>query len=898
MTINFRVTILISSIFCALLISLFLTFNLVLIKEFKGLEEQSINKNIARIHEGISILKKEVATKVVEWGAWDDTYNYIKNKNKQYENSNLSYESLDQLHLRHFLITDLKGKIINSIYLNKKAEEKETIDKIGMSVFEKINFEVLRSKKELSGIIDLNGNAFLFGAAPITNSSNDAPISGVILFTSDFDQVTYNKLEELTKNSLIVIANSEKNVNSVLKGNINEIFISGKNSFVLEKETIYGITAITDFFEHPIRAVVVKMDRKLMEEGYQARNLVTFYVLLFTLISLTLSLYYLRKIIINPLSLISNETRLIDKNQLNNKRVSLVGDNEINTLAVSINQMLDKIAKSHNEVREARLIADRANLAKTMFVARISHEIRNQTHGIRGINELLLKRDLPPQVRDLINMSNNASDGLVSIVSEIMDFTKAEAGELSYENIPCDIRKIAKEVMQVIATRLENKKQENKDCNIRLYNNISPDVPMTILSDPTKLKQVLMNILGNALKFTNTGYVGMSINTNILRKGVYSLNIEISDTGTGIPKDKQENIFEPFKQVNASDSRDHKGTGLGLAIVKSFIDGMNGTVEIDSDLGVGSTFHISFKIYSSEEFQHPLVKLNKETDLFVKQENTFLAEKSKDIDLLKHNLLFFGYHTQLITGNDITENKNKIIDAKLLIIDESIFHFESVFELINQRITKYPDRSTIILISPGNLKLKDKLHDLGLKDFIFTPVLADDIIWKYLDKFDEYKKLNSEVKEKKETIIYELDRKLNVLVADDIVTNKIILENYLISAGHNVTLVNDGTEVIQEFKKKNIDNRGDDAFDLIITDITMINMNGDVAASNVRTLEDQFLNGRRIPIIASTGHIFEEELERIKKAGIDHILPKPLTENDLLSLLDKVFGNDNQHHKG
>ncbi len=868
MTVQIRVAIFISSIFALLAGGLYVVFNTTLMGGFMQLEDQSAHRNTARVLEGIKTLEDEVAVKAEEWGTWDDSYAYIKKRKADYEKSNLTYEALDQLSLVHFLMTDVDGKLIRGLFVDKEKEKLAPLNPNTLELLSKISKKALATGAKLAGVVEIDGKTFIVGAAPVTNSAGDAPINGTVLFSRNFDADTVKRLEELTRTSLIISDLSTLRSDEKLAPALERAIANRGSITTLTPDKIIGVDVVRDIFDTPTRGVAVTMPRDLLARGIEARNVVTTYVLGFTLIALATALFLLHRIVLGPLGKIGHQAEVIGKKQREDIRIEPEGDREIRALAENINRMLDSLAAAHAEVSAAKLQAESANAAKSMFIARVSHELRTPVGGIVGLNRIIKKQEgLPRAVRELVEMGDLTAHSLVSVIDEILDFAKAESGELTFESIPFDLRSVVRETMQTIAGRLEGKYQPGDTERLQLVCDIDAAVPRQVVGDPTKLRQILTNLLGNSVKFTQSGHVALRITRDDAALGRPTLRFDIADTGIGIPESKLGTIFEPFKQSDSATTRKYQGTGLGLSIVKQFTNGLGGEVSVQSVIGEGSVFSALIP-FGMENAVAPTITT-------LPDRPVVLAGRSAAAEATVRNLSgLLGTVVEQIEPEALNAHPDfrDIVEARadLLVVLEDAFQKYDAESLLAMR-AKNERWCSIAVLRPSSIELRERLYGLGVKFVLTAPVLVDDLVAAYEGGTDQPSIPESE----KSDPLMGL-QPLSILIVDDLPTNRIILEEMLEDAGHKVTSVGDGTDMVEKLRQLIGAEPGAQHFDIVLTDISMAVMDGDEATKAVREIERAKTGAVHVPIIAVTAHAMDESQQKILDAGVDGIITKPI----------------------
>lgn len=779
MKIRDKVAIYLSLTFLILAGSLYLVFDQLIMRDFLKLENENALRNAQRVKEAVTVLKEEIALKAEEWGAWDDTYSYFDSKDEEYEQSNLTFEALSQLRLRHFVMFDLNGNVVRAL----KVGEEEVTDLNESEANELFTISKLAVEGPSHGLIRTGGRNLLAGAAPVTDSAGTAEVKGTILFTRDFSEETVEKINELTKVS-VAFNNIETQFPS-------QPIINLHTDSLLVEDVLRGVD------ENPIMKFNIRLSRDIYERGLNARDTATLYVLFFTVITLFIAIMFVKASVLDPLIRIGTEIEKIGAEKYKDLNVIEEGSPEFKRLGKEINNML-------HQIRAARLEAEAANDAKSKFIARVSHELRTPIAGIIGLNSMLTKRNSQKELIELLNLQGSNAEGLLTLINEILDFSAVEKGELTFESIEFNPRKIAKEALETVAGRLKD------GVSIKLQ--VSPTVPSRVKGDPTRLKQVLVNLLGNSIKFTSRGEVGLEVKDN--------LHIKVWDTGIGIPKDKIHSIFEPFKQADESITRVYQGTGLGLSIVKQTVELQGGKIWVESEEGKGSSFFVNIPFVMIQGFSPkiPSVKV--------------LSENSVARTLREYNV-------------DISPS------SEVEIVSE-----EDLIKEINPNM--------IAIVSPTNLDLRERLYKAGVEKILTSPFLIDDL----QDLINGVKPASG----------YELNKgkSLRILVADDTRTNRIILEDLLREAGHDVVCVEDGAQAVKTLEE-------DRSFDLLLTDISMPIMDGYTVTRKLRE------SGSKIPVVAITAHVLEEEQAKMREAGMDDILVKPIRPESVQKVLGRII---------
>ncbi|SMP55774.1 PAS domain S-box-containing protein [Neorhodopirellula lusitana] len=546
-------------------------------------------------------------------------------------------------------------------------------------------------------------------------------------------------------------------------------------------------------------------------------------------------------------------------------------DGEV-TGIVGIGRNITSRKKVAEELVAARDAADSANRAKSEFLANMSHEIRTPMNAIIGMTELLLDTKVDISQRSYLKMVQESGDSLMTIINDVLDFSKIEAGMLDIDSIPYDIRENLGDTMKTLAVRAHAK-------SLELAFRIDPELPRYVLGDPGRLRQIVINLVGNAIKFTSKGEVVVEVELQSTSADEHRICVCVRDTGIGIPKEKCDSIFREFEQADASTTRQFGGTGLGLTISSRLVGMMGGSIWVDSDEGQGSRFYFTSVLgVAPDDVQsnqsrgvvivggtHVLIVDDNETNRFILKEmltnwgmHPVLAECVDDAIAEIHNATETGNPFGLVV-TDVNMPGQDGFDFVRRLRDEELIEAAPV----------------IMLTSGGRLGDKDRRHELGVADRLMKPVKQSEL-------FDSIVRAlgvngSEDTKEPEDKTDFYIGN-LRILLAEDNLVNQKLAVGLLTRFGHEVMIANNGEEAVNALLEED--------YDVVLMDVQMPILDGLEATRQIRENEKQ--TDKHVPIIAMTANAMKGDREECIQAGMDDYVPKPIRRDLLFESLAKI----------
>jgi len=551
-------------------------------------------------------------------------------------------------------------------------------------------------------------------------------------------------------------------------------------------------------------------------------------------------------------------------------------EDEVGGLIISVQNVTNAV-RINEELKDAKITADTASKAKSEFLANMSHEIRTPLNGVIGFSDLLLRTPLNEMQAQYLNYINESGENLLNIINDILDFSKIESGKMELLIEKGDLYEMLSQVINVILYQSQKK-------NIELLLNIEPGLPKTLLIDESRLKQILINLLGNAVKFTEKGEIELKVEKLRMDDENIVLRFSVRDTGIGIPVEKQKYIFNAFTQENSSISKQYGGTGLGLTISNNILRYMGTHLSLTSTPEKGSVFFFDIEI------PYEISELREEHDMTIKKALVVDDNETNRI-ILQHMLAYKNIESTLAAnGIEALQILVKGGQYDVILMDyhmpmmSGLETIHKIKELFQQR----KEISPVIILSSSSEEL-DVITSIrkGENAYLLLKPIKSDDLYKTLRRVAQSNVLEI-IQDQSEKGTYSFTQELDVLLVDDNPVNMVLnnrMMKSLASDAHLTEAVN-GLEALNECRKKQ--------FSIILMDVQMPVMNGIEATQKIRRLPGY----ENTPIIGVTAGNVLGEKEKCMESGMDDFLPKPIRQADLLEMLKKYIGikDNNLYH--
>ncbi len=891
MSLRLKTALILAVIFTALSIANFGILHALIYPSILQLETNEAERDLTRCVETLKGTASDLSRFVVDWSSWDDTYDFILEYDESYIESNLLDAFFLQSRIDVIAYYDLEGKLVYGRAF-KGIENGILQPDPGSPFLHLAPTDLLLQhdtpEDELAGLALSAGQAFVVAARPVVKSSGAGPTIGTLLMGRAVNAAMVEQVAKQAQVDLSIWPYGSEQITPQVAASIRSI--STQQSVVFErfdKRSMYGYAVYPAIDGTPAVVLQAYIPRVFAVHGNAAALYAQLSLLAAMFITLLLAAGLLERVVIARLAHLGRFVGRVNTERDLGQRLVITSNDEISQLAANINSMMGKLETAAMGLAEALETAEAATKTKSEFLATMSHEIRTPMNGIIGMTGLLMDMPLPEQQHEFVETIKISADALLGIVNDILDFSKVEAGRMTLEVIDFDLRHVIETTAELLGPKAQAK-------GIELVTQVMHNVPVLVCGDPGRLRQVLMNLVGNAVKFTQHGEVLIKAELVSIDAAEQQavIKFSITDTGIGVPQDKLCRLFESFSQVDSSTTRKYGGTGLGLAISKKLVELAQGEIGVISQEGTGSTFWFTIPLGIQAQRQPaPPVRPQELQEMRVLVVDDNLTNRT----ILAKQLTIWGLRPAVAVNGAMAleilrEELSSSHPFELVLLD---YHMPDLSgEEVAQVIKADPRFSSvklILLTSSGQKGDAARMKELGFSAYLVKP-LKQSLLLECLATVVGAQRVQP-AKQAPLITSHSLSesrlRHCRVLVAEDNPVNQKVALNVLLRAGFTVEIAADGRQALEQVQSS--------SYDLVLMDCQMPEMDGFAATRAIRALAAPVAS---IPIVAMTAHAMEGDKERCLDAGMDGYVAKPINPEELFATIDDVLRHKGRAYRG
>ena len=840
---------------------------------FVELENNWAVNNTERVEAAIHSHLDGLMLLNIEYSQWDDFFQYMHKRDEDFINRNIDAEILQRLDLDFVTILDTQGQLVYGI---EQDSDSNPVYQSEHPFTERNAIHELISASQaaasyLIGIADDPLGPLLLISLPVLQNDAQGPPAGSLVFGQLLTNDRIQRMSDQLSIEFEIIPIASKGLTSDLRRALDSLDdTSTELPQVREPDRVLNYRAVQNILGEPAFLLEVAAEREISLAGARTVNIALAFLAVTGILYLLVSTLSLKRLIINPVSELTRHVGRLQESGDLSQRIESSRIDEIGTLTNRVDTLVAELATAQDQMAEARDAALEASKAKSEFLATMSHEIRTPINGVLGMTELLLdSKGLSDKQRRFAETVQQSGNSLLHVINDILDISKIEAGKVELDIAPFNLRHSVEECLELLAESAHRK-------GLELIGAISLDTHTYVQGDSVRLSQILTNLIGNAVKFTEHGEIVVSVGELKDHTETTSYRFEVKDTGIGINQENKDKLFEPFSQEDSSTTRRYGGTGLGLSICRRLVELMGGELGVDSVPGQGSTFWFTAHLTKDEDTsQLPQAELLAGKTVLIVDDN----ETNREI--LRHQLE--GWDMRVEENCSGADALNRLVgngddspnfDAVLLDM-----HMPEMDGLrLARAIRQEPGYRRIPLVMLSSLSVADNDDERAaarLDAWLTKPVRQARLHDTLVSLFNRgargtQSRVTGQIPEDAGHNVSE--NGLRILLAEDNEVNQVVAVTMLESLGHQTTVTANGHEAVAAVQTRE--------FDLVLMDCRMPELDGYDATRAIRQWEKQ-QDLSAITIIALTANALEGDRERCLAAGMSDYLSKPFTKEQL-----------------
>lgn len=846
-----------------------------MLQTFTELEQEFAEQNADRVDQYIMSELERIDGFSFDWAYWNESQDYMLGKNPEYIEKNLTADAPVLINVNILAFIDLQNNLVWGGVFDLETSASlpfEDYFDTPISASPKIfnHSDILDFSK---GIVSGPGPAMILASRPILSNNNQGPIAGTLVIGRLVDDFFIDEMNENLSIETRVYTLPGDEINSDLDIALAALSETLDSASVESDTQKLQFNRYYDIYGESAFIIEIASARRILDIGISTVNTAISLMVIALLLFIFAILIMLERLIIRPVRQLKDHIHKMQEDQDLSQHITMTRADEFGEMAREFNVLTSKLNNSKVESEAARKAAISASSAKSDFLATMSHEIRTPMNGVLGMADLLLAtKPLSLEQEQYVRTINHSGGSLLKILNDILDFSKIEAGKFILEDTEFSLCEVLEDSAELLTYEIQSK-------GLDFIIDIPPELQNRFIGDVGRIRQIVLNLLSNATKFTDTGHICLRAKCIADDKDKVLVHIEIEDSGIGILEANQGKLFRSFTQEDASTTRKFGGTGLGLAVTKQLAELMNGEVGFQSTPQIGSTFWI----------QIPLEVAPRETDVRQGSLTGYTAmlqpTESLNAKVLETQLKYWGAHVHIMQdGAEITETTNTLIAASpekriILFLDSAICESQARLELKALRENFTTGKLEFVLLNPVTKQFTElELLEHAFPVLLSVPVRIDSLYSCFKDKKTtiETQPTPTHIIES-ESVNALLSADLRVLLVEDNAVNVMVAKNMLKKLGCDVTIALNGQEAVDLCLA--------DTFDIVLMDCSMPVMDGYEATQILRQAE---LDNKteRLTIIALTANAMEGDRERCLESGMDDFLPKPISIKTLSEKLE------------